>query len=31
MPLVASMLEGSNPQGEVKVIGQEQVMVGDVV
>jgi hypothetical protein len=31
MPPVASMPEGSNPQGEEQVIGQEQVVVGDVV
>jgi hypothetical protein len=30
-PLVASMLEGSNPQGEEKVIGQEKIVMGDVV
>jgi hypothetical protein len=31
MPLVASMPEGSNPQGEEQVIGQEKIVVGDVV
>jgi hypothetical protein len=31
MPPVASMPEGSNPQGEEQVIEQEQVVVGDVV
>jgi hypothetical protein len=31
MPPVASMPEGSNPQGEEQVIGQEQIVVGDVV
>jgi hypothetical protein len=30
-PPVASMPEGSNPQGEEQVIGQEQIVVGDVV
>jgi hypothetical protein len=30
-PPVASTPEGSNPQGEEQVIGQEQVVVGDVV
>jgi hypothetical protein len=31
MPLVASMLEGCNPQGEIQAMGQEHVVVGDVV
>jgi hypothetical protein len=31
MPPVASMPEGSNPQGEEQVIGQEHIVVGDVV
>jgi hypothetical protein len=30
-PPVASMPEGSNPQGEEQVIGQENIVVGDVV
>jgi hypothetical protein len=30
-PLVASTQDGSNPQGEEKVIGQEKIVVGDVV
>ena len=30
-PSVAPMLEGSNPQGEEKVFGQEKIAVGDVV
>jgi hypothetical protein len=30
-PLVASMPEGSNPQGEEKVIGHENIVVGHVV
>jgi hypothetical protein len=28
-PPVASMLEGSNPQGGEQVLGQEQIAVGD--
>jgi hypothetical protein len=31
MPPVASMPEGSNPQGEEQVIGHEHIVVGDVV
>jgi hypothetical protein len=31
MPLIASMPEGSNPQGEEQIIEREQVVVGDVV
>jgi hypothetical protein len=31
MPPVASMPEGSNPQGDEQVLGQEQIAVGDVV
>jgi hypothetical protein len=31
MPPVASTPEGSNPQGEEQVIGQEKIVVGDVV
>jgi hypothetical protein len=31
MPPVASMPEGSNPQGDKQVVGQEQIAVGDVV
>jgi hypothetical protein len=31
MPPVASMPEGSNPQGEEQVVGQEHIVVGDVV
>jgi hypothetical protein len=31
MPPVASMLEGSNPQIVEQVVGQEQIVVGDVV
>ena len=31
MPPVAPMPEGSNPQGDEQVIGQEQIVVGDVV
>jgi hypothetical protein len=31
MPPVASTPEGSNPQGDEKVLGQEQIAVGDVV
>jgi hypothetical protein len=31
MALVASTQEGSNPQGEEKVIGHENIVVGDVV
>jgi hypothetical protein len=31
MPPVASMPEGFNPQGEEQVIGQEKIVVGDVV
>jgi hypothetical protein len=31
MPPVASMPEGSNPQGDEQVVGQEQIAVGDVV
>ena len=30
-PPVASMLEGSNPQGGEQVLGQEQITVGDVI
>jgi hypothetical protein len=30
-PPVASMPEGSNPQGDEQVLGQEQIAVGDVV
>jgi hypothetical protein len=30
-PPVASTLEGSNTQGEDKVIGEEHIFVGDVV
>ena len=30
-PLAASMPEGSNPQGGEKVLGQEQIVVGDVI
>ena len=30
-PPVASTLEGSNPQGREKVLGQEQIAVGNVV
>jgi hypothetical protein len=30
-PPVASMPEGSNPQGDEQVVGQEQIVVGDVV
>jgi hypothetical protein len=31
MPPVASMPEGSNPQGDEQVVGQEHIVVGDVV
>jgi hypothetical protein len=31
MPPVASTPEGSNPQGDEQVVGQEQIVVGDVV
>ena len=31
IPLVASMPEGSNPQGGQQVLGQEQIIVADVV
>jgi hypothetical protein len=31
MPPVASMPEGSNPQGDEQVVGQEKIAVGDVV
>jgi hypothetical protein len=31
MPPVASMPKGSNPQGDEQVLGQEQIVVGDVV
>jgi hypothetical protein len=31
MPLIVSMPEGSNPQGEEQITEQEQVVVGDVV
>jgi hypothetical protein len=31
MPPVASTPEGSNPQGDEQVLGQEQIVVGDVV
>jgi hypothetical protein len=31
MPPVASMPEGSNPQGDEQVVGKEQIVVGDVV
>jgi hypothetical protein len=31
MPPVASMPEGSNPQGDKHVVGQEKIAVGDVV
>jgi hypothetical protein len=31
MPPVASTLEGSDPQGGEKVLGQEKIAVGDVV
>jgi hypothetical protein len=31
MPPVASTPEGSNPQGEEQVFGQEHIVVGDVV
>jgi hypothetical protein len=30
-PLVAFTLEGSNPQGEEQVVGQEHIFVGDLV
>jgi hypothetical protein len=30
-PLVASTPEGSNPQGGEQVLGQEQIVVGDVI
>jgi hypothetical protein len=30
-PPVASMHEGSNPQGDEQVVGQEHIDVGDVV
>jgi hypothetical protein len=30
-PLVASMPEGSNPQGDEQVVGQEQIVVGDLI
>jgi hypothetical protein len=31
MPPATSMHEGSNPQGEKQVVGQEKIVVGDVV
>jgi hypothetical protein len=31
MPPVASMPEGSNPQGDEQVVGHEKIIVGDVV
>jgi hypothetical protein len=31
MPPIASTPEGSNPQGDEQVLGQEQIVVGDVV
>jgi hypothetical protein len=31
IPPVASTPEGSNPQGDEQVFGQEQIAVGDVV
>jgi hypothetical protein len=31
MPPVASTPEGSNLQGDEQIIGQEQIVVGDVV
>jgi hypothetical protein len=31
MPPVASMPEGSNPQGDEQVLRQEKIVVGDVV
>jgi hypothetical protein len=31
VPLVASTPEGSNPQGDEQVLGQEQIVVGDVI
>jgi hypothetical protein len=31
MPPVASMPEGSNPQGDEQVVGKEHIVVGDVV
>ena len=30
MPPVESTLEGSNPQGDEQVLGQENIVVGDV-
>jgi hypothetical protein len=31
MPPITSTPEGSNTQGDEQVVGQEQIMVGDVV